>query len=1095
MAVPSAADPKFARAAPSAGGPWGAPALGAAAGGDSAPAPAPLSATGSPALARDERAALLREKRRAADEAASLALPSPRRQQAATTPLQAPRVAPGSAAPAPLAVARSPSLPREGLSRLSPRARRVAEAHAAALEGGMVPRMVEELKTLLEMLVLPPHDVHDEVASRPDSGAPAPVLASVEDAKLYASAVLEGAAALLPALGERLLEGLAESAHATPALAERAAEALAATRRASLRGGRAYDGGSAAVASASSSAAAADWSDDGAGPGDRAKRSSNRESARDAFCALLRQARAADAYAFGRASDAELRKGALALMGDLRADNVQWLAEEIVAMLRRAAAAGEADEEVVEIAGDDARLQQLHQRLTGPAGQGQSGRAGGGGGGRAARRAAAAAHAPSGGNTSGARRALIPGAGTSVRGGRGRKSGGGQVNAGGLSNSSVELTRLAKLLPESQAAYARLVEAADSHRLNTHLRAALLRAIAGLVDRRAIASMVPSAFTERTLELRALLALLAIVSYGPACRGSSGGDVSGVWRDPAKVGAMLDTAEQTGSLCFLVPAVVEFLRVAHAADASLFSNDAIGGELWGVPERLARMRRADFHEDGMAAAARLAVVASIEDFLEATRLGATAGKSAAAGAESAKPASAATAGVAGLDAMDGLIDARYVAVVCPSLDSLRHVLASVATASPGSGGTAAVATPRRRITPVAPSAARAAPRNRVANSPDDAKSVLQQAFMAKQPPSVRSVVDFVVDNAAVNAADAQLTAASEEAAMAARDCPALSATIESAAVRRRSGAVTSDVVAVQVDAAAVSLAEQMSVALRVTGAREVREAASAAAAAAVRSLAPAALAGAAREAAAGIAAEAAAAAAGERFLRSLSVALRVPLQQGAKAELSRAVKGEPKAQQRESEPEADAEERVRALSLADNGGDEATETSVVSAPPEGSPDTPACTAAAYPPLVAPVPHAPVPRRASRSLHEALSRPAAEVPGEQAWRLMVATAEDAALGAELRAAAVASRDCVVCASRLQEDLEALVDGLQAMAIERGEAISGGGGATLPAPHSAALEGISLQQCARAKALVKAAPGAQAAQIAAALDRVWASLTAP
>ena len=109
--------------------------------------------------------------------------------------------------------------------------------------------------------------------------------------------------------------------------------------------------------------------------------------------------------------------------------------------------------------------------------------------------------------------------------------------------------------------------------------------------------------------------------------------------------------------------------------------------------------------------------------------------------------------------------------------------------------------------------------------------------------------------------------------------------------------------------------------------------------------------------------------------------------------------------------------------------------------------------------------------------------------------MVATAEDAALGAELRAAAVASRDCVVCASRLQEDLEALVDGLQAMAIERGEAISGGGGATLPAPHSVALEGISLQQCARAKALVKAAPGAQAAQIAAALDRVWAARTAP
>ena len=1206
---------------------WGGGGVGASVrAGEREPLPAPSKKCGSPSLAHDERAELLREQRRAAsaradaggstqvtppssgaphrgvgarastDASASPSLHTSARAQAqaravgsgagdtatssevATQPTHRVASPPqfpvpaaldtGDARTRPAAAINDGSLPRSPERehtlpppRASKSVLRVAAAHASALDAGIVPNVVDELRMLLEMLVLPPDDAlpPSQQAQQPPSvgavgaskGPGSDILRTADDARLYASAVLENATSVLPGLGERLLEALAEgaAAAAAPTLAERAADALAAARRASLRGGRASlgggstaavsSGGDGSAASGASGARAWDANADGAGAtvggatdaGARAKRTSNRESARDAFCSLLRQARAADAYAFdsaraagGRAAEAELRQGALALMGDLRADNVAWLANEIVSMMCRAAARGEADEEVVEIAGNDARLQQLHQRLTGPAAargpasaQRSHSRAAGG---RPPRRVGAGgAHGSHGSQAQpSARRALIPGSSAPPsRGGRSNKRGGTGGQGGSLSNSAEESSRLARYLPESQAAYARLVEVADSHKLNTHLRAALLRAVEALVDRSAVEAMLPSAFTERTLELRALLALLAIVEYGPAC----GGTAAGWARDVAGVDAILDTAEAAGASCFLLPAAVEFLRVAHVADASLFMG---AGALAHVPARLAGMRRAAFVSGSMAAPAKLALAASVEAFLEATGLP-------TGDASTYKPSSA-TPQNGGLDAMAGLIDARYVAVVCPSLDALRLVLPSAsASPSPGGAGAAAV-TPRRRITPFAP--ARVSPTPVGGAGGDEAatgavsiggaavasssKRKLHEAFMAKQPTSVITMVHFVVDSVAVNAADAQLEAAVAAAAAAARADAQLGAVIAAAAEKRRQrasrnsdgGSGASDNASVQVDAAAVALAEEMAVPLRERGARAASEAAAAAAANAIRSLAPPTMSQPARDACASIASEAASAEATDRFLRNLGAALRKPLQDGARAELVRMVRGAAsssgsnngKGASGTSEGDASdagSGERMEGRAFGGVGGVAATSGGIEG--DEGGTSDPGATAkgpmAEQKAGVDGALHTPVAVRASAALRAALSQPRRDVPSDEVWALMVATAEEAALAAELRAMQVTSLGCPTCASRLQGALEELVDGLQAAALERGESVTGGvTGDALPAPRNVALEGWSLQLAARGRALaaaaVEAACSPLACAVSEALDRVWAAL---
>jgi len=446
---------------------------------------------------------------------------------------------------------------------------RLATLHAAALEAGFPLDLSPELAGLCQLLGVP-RELEAEDEDFEESVHASVRVRTGGEAHAYACAVLSRAPTLTCALGEGMLETLAESsvlaAHA-PALHAKVVRELGIARVASSECERAYDLGGRGGAKLYGFDVFDALAKEEAGVANRTNVRGgrvvssaeeriiehNRERTRDAFYAFLRSS---TSRAQGLGQDASVATRARALIANTHPANIQWLADLFVARLSQSSAVGETDEELGKSI-TPARLSRLHERIVGSSNTSEqpstSGRGAGAGAGRGR-----------GGRSNRA-----------VGRGRGDASSSSGATAtdfaptrGFGADSAKEMPSFAGLFPPALQPYVRFIETTDSHKFCVALKRSLIAALhafdpnsVSMSDSKSSRDSPSAGQTERMLAAHAMGSFLGVLTFGVAA--GSAATVFPTTACPVQgidlIGT-LDRATARGELVVSVPWVLAFVR-------------------------------------------------------------------------------------------------------------------------------------------------------------------------------------------------------------------------------------------------------------------------------------------------------------------------------------------------------------------------------------------------------------------------------------------------------------------------------------------------------------------------------------------------------
>ncbi|BDA45455.1 hypothetical protein COCOBI_07-2420 [Coccomyxa sp. Obi] len=458
----------------------------------------------------------------------------------------------------------------EAPAELAPHARRTAAVHAMLLSCAASCSLAAELELLLHLLALP---AGVRLQSTPEEQQP--LFSSGAEAASYACAVLQEAGHAVEGLSVPAQESLLSSrqvAQQAPDLARRLRAVLDRRRSSDAGGGRGYEQG--LVGSVFELHA---FNSDGLQKRSKEEqqRISNQEAVRDEWFCLLKDA-LASANPLGRSAAQpgvhsrgghtlmdkgapQLRDGEAAVLGVLvegagrlvrgvAAGNLGAFARLFCAAVLQAAATGEAllDRELGALAArDPSRFSRLNQRL-----QGQSGTA------RGAPRMQPPlyrAHSP---GPSASHVSSNAEAGWSQN--RSSQQQHRRKPAKGLDDGSAASLEVAAMFPPAQRLFVLFLEAADSHRFNTHLTACMQERMKELLgEALADRGSGTAQKCEQALALATLAAFLSYLTFGTAGGGTNHRvmDVEGEVAAAARKGALLWTLPWVNCyLWFLQPA-------------------------------------------------------------------------------------------------------------------------------------------------------------------------------------------------------------------------------------------------------------------------------------------------------------------------------------------------------------------------------------------------------------------------------------------------------------------------------------------------------------------------------------------------------------
>ncbi|KAI3423926.1 hypothetical protein D9Q98_009760 [Chlorella vulgaris] len=745
--------------------------------------------------------------------------------------------------------------------QLCARGRRLAELHAGLLRCCSSISLSVELDLLLNLLAVQPAVLIDPVLK------PVTVLWCGDLAQQYACHVLQSSGALVRGLGPALLQGLVGLplvAASFPSLRSTMQAALAHFASTQLHSEKAYrqvrtNGGIVSLHGLST------FTSDGrrTRSQEEQRRISNRESCRDEWFTLMRDV-AAQTHSFaarqlgrlaGGASERVSESGRTAagvgggdeaallgmlqhsaadLLRRLRPDNYAAFAELFTAAVLQAAATGEAllDEELSRLARKNVgRFHSLNQRLLA---QGSAGPSRGGaarlqsnqpvtstGFGRSAGTSAAQqSRSGTSNNNEGRQQPFSQQQQQQQRGPGGRGGGGGGPGFGGggwCEDAAAESLRLVAEFPRQQRLYVLFLEAADSHRLNSHLIRRMAKKLQALSSGDHVGG---SSLSERMAAVNTLAMFLSYLTFtwGAGCTDPGSSDDSSSspaatgrptaaphYSHPVDVASCLEAAAAVAGppLAWTVPWVVRYLwflnRDGEAVQAPYFRR------VLGCLAQLHHAPELQPQHPGFSLAA-FCLRSVLDDFAErigphhlapAPRSG-TSNSSGGSLLVSSNGGGGTCAALAGLEAVDGLLDSRFLYLCCPSLEHARQLFAAN-----GGGGSARHPQQQqqqqqqsrrlvKKIRPTAPpgaaTAARAAGASLAPGGGEEAaarellKLQLQRAFLEQYSTDdhkfkLRDLVDYVSDvlayNAATSAAAARLTAAGDAIAAQLKDAAAV----------------------------------------------------------------------------------------------------------------------------------------------------------------------------------------------------------------------------------------------------------------------------------------------------------------------------------
>ena len=687
-------------------------------------------------------------------------------------------------------LAASPASPTVEAMHLPSRGAAAARLHGALLAAGLARKPLAHLQLLFRLLSVPPDvqapstEAAEAEESEVDLG-----LGSGEVGAAYACLVLDAAGQLPLILGARTLRALQDSLAATadrggPACVEafrrKVEAALERHRSSQLRFQKSYD---VKVASSGpdrrrgSSVGVAMLAGGETRPrsatAEEARRSSNREHVRDAFCAMLRDhGRLVHAFlstsqstalngAYPRLAARGGFQGDIAVLGEMAylvkkllaalwPDNYRWFAELLLTRVLQAAVLGEADDEVIGLArSNSAKMQGLQQRLSGPARLERS--AGGRGPGTvhgavdhgfktAPRRPAGAGGPPAAAAKSPAAAAAMP-----------------------LANS---IAASVAAFPQPLRFHAFFVAVADSSRLNSCLLSVLLARLDGLHGVKQLrpgAAGSSSVYGEKIMELRAIGAFLGYLTFahpngGPEAEAAApaAGLVSSQLFPLAAVPSILKQAASFGALIMTVPWVLEYLRFLKWHPQAVVSDGARDSlatlkSLYRVP--YVSPKGSDFTIGGLCL--RTVLDAFFDAWGEEVR-----------DAWGNLDMMVGTTQKDVLDLREGLADVQCLQACCPPLEELTVYL----TQAPTGRIMAVRKITTTKVTGAGPARAAGPPLGAPKLVADEARLngayvELQRAFL-RQYPALKGQVDLVVDTVTANALGLSLKRAAQDAAQA-----------------------------------------------------------------------------------------------------------------------------------------------------------------------------------------------------------------------------------------------------------------------------------------------------------------------------------------
>ena len=459
---------------------------------------------------------------------------------------------------------------------LSPALENLAALHAAALAAGYPLDLSPELAGLCQLLGVPGElEVADADIEVEGEDVSTVMVRTGREAHAYACAVLSGAPSLVCALGESMLETLAESSilatHAAT-LHGKLVKELGTARVVSSECERAYDldarvgaklyGFDLLDALAKADAGVAGRTNLRGGRvvslAEQQVIEHNRERIRDAFYALVR---ASTSRAQGLGQDVSIASRAKALIANTHPANIRWLADLFVARLSQSSAVGETDEELGKSI-TPAKLSRLHERIIGSSSNSQAPNGAGRGGGRGGRGRAGGR----GGRGDASTSAPIPPVGAAVA----------PIKGFG-SEAAKEPPSFAGLFPPAQQPYVRFIETTDSHKFCTALQRSLIAALHALDPNSVPAGednpsreSSSAGQTERMLAAHAMGSFLGVLTFGVAAGStvtaspSTASPVQGI-----DLVCTLKRATARGELVVSAPWVLAFIRFVMWDEESL----------------------------------------------------------------------------------------------------------------------------------------------------------------------------------------------------------------------------------------------------------------------------------------------------------------------------------------------------------------------------------------------------------------------------------------------------------------------------------------------------------------------------------------------